>query len=66
MDYIFTKPNVKVDIDFEKGSIASILYNNEELIHKAAPLFRVKFRDRDASYFWIDALKKRVNFDPLN
>ena len=55
MKYLFNKQNIKVEIDYQKCSITSIDFQSEQLIHKPAPLFRVKFRDHDASSFWIDA-----------
>ncbi len=55
MEYLFKKPNIKVTFDYKNCSITSIYFNNEELIHKPAPLFRVKFRDHNNSSYWIDA-----------
>ena len=61
MEYLFKKPNIKATFDYQNCSISSIYFNNEELIHKPAPLFRVKFRDHNNSSYWIDAFSFSFN-----
>ena len=55
MKYLFKNPRVVVEIDFCKCAISSIYFGDEELIEKPIPLFKIRFRDHDASYFYVDA-----------
>jgi len=51
-NFSFDTPSVNVSIDYAICSVTSILFNDEELIEKSIPLFKIKFRNHDATHFY--------------
>lgn len=48
--------NVKVEIDFKRKKVTSVVFKDEELIKGDVPFFTIKIRDRDGNKNYISSL----------